>query len=418
MSDFHVEVVRLANVAKHPNADTLSIADANGQPVIFRTGDYAEGDLAVYIPVDAIVPDTEEFAFLKGHRRIKAAKLRGVFSMGLLAKVRDGMAEGDDVQAIMGVEKYDRDAHLSSPRRSGGSIANGDSEPAPPFAFPEYTDIEGYRRHKHVLRGRANLVPANADGTPATDAQIEAEIIGEEVVLTEKIHGANARFVYRDGRLWVGSRHQVKARPGAKRTSYKVTHEVAGERRVAPDGYHAEKSLADVHKAQINAEIEASPGNPRSIVMVETVEHEVKPSTWWQVATDLGLEDKLKQIDSCAIYGEVYGQVQDLKYGKTGVELVLFDALDTTTGRYLDHDDFVEVARFIGLPTAPVLYRGPWSEDLLALAEGPSTIPGADCIREGFVVRPVKERRDDGRGGIGRVILKVVGENYLLRKGS
>ena len=44
MSDFHCEVVAVRNVGRHPNADTLSIADANGQPVIFRTGDYKEGE--------------------------------------------------------------------------------------------------------------------------------------------------------------------------------------------------------------------------------------------------------------------------------------------------------------------------------------------------------------------------------------
>jgi hypothetical protein len=44
-----------------------------------------------------------------------------------------------------------------------------------------------------------------------------------------------------------------------------------------------------------------------------------------------------------------------------------------------------------------------------------SIVRGAGNIREGFVVRPLKERFD---GEIGRVILKYIGESYLLRKGG
>lgn len=38
MSEFHVEVVRVGPVTKHPNADTLSITNIHGgYPVIMRT---------------------------------------------------------------------------------------------------------------------------------------------------------------------------------------------------------------------------------------------------------------------------------------------------------------------------------------------------------------------------------------------
>ena len=93
MSEFHVEVTRVKGVQKHPNADTLSIAEVNGYPVIFRTGDFEEDGLAVHVPVDSIVPDTEDWAFLNGSRRIKAKKLRGVFSIGMLAKAKPEWVE-------------------------------------------------------------------------------------------------------------------------------------------------------------------------------------------------------------------------------------------------------------------------------------------------------------------------------------
>jgi hypothetical protein len=61
----------------------------------------------------------------------------------------------------------------------------------------------------------------------------------------------------------------------------------------------------------------------------------------------------------------------------------------------------------------PVLYRGPWSAALASHAEGKSIVATASHIREGFVVRPTMERWDER---VQRVILKLIGEEYLLRK--
>jgi RNA ligase (TIGR02306 family) len=339
MSDYHCKVVRLTNVQKHPNADTLSMGEAGGYPVIFQTATgRKEGDLVAYVPVDSVVPDTEEWSWLGGHRRIRAKRLRGIFSMGMIVDVPPGLNEGDDCMEALGIVKYE-------PVMKAELHMQTDNESDPGF-LPEYTDIEGYRRHKHVLRPTTTHTVSGRGGEDMT----VTEIPGEEVVLTEKVHGCNARYLYRDGRLWVGSHHKIKA-----------------------------------YAAQ---------------------------NVWWSVADRLGLEARLQRFPGIAIYGEVFGPVQDLKYGRSEPELVVFDAYDTFEGRYLDYDDFLAVAAHLDLPTAPELYRGPWSTDLLALANGPTVIGGGKHTREGFVVRPVKERREH----MGRVILKVVGEDYLLRK--
>jgi RNA ligase (TIGR02306 family) len=322
MSEFHVEVTRVRNVQKHPNADTLSIAEVNGYPVIFRTGEYEEGGLAVHVPIDSIVPDRPEWAFLEGHRRIKAKKLRGIFSMGMLTNADPSWVEGQNVQAELGIEKWEP--------AMPSLVTNTENEADPGF-LPVFTDIEGLRRRRDVLQD------------------------GEEVVLTEKIHGANARFVYQDGRLWVGSHHQIKK--------------------------FDERNM------------------------------------WWKVAIEIGLEERLAKVPGIAVYGEVYGQVQDLKYGHpTGAKLILFDALDTRTGRYLDYDAFKAVARGLDLETVPELYRGPWLgfDAMTAYCEGKTTM-GADHVREGYVVRPVQER---WHHHIGRVIFKMIGEGYMLRKAA
>jgi RNA ligase (TIGR02306 family) len=326
MSEFHIKVVRIGKVERHPNADTLDITHVYDYPVVIRRGDFAEGDLAVYVPIDSIVPDTEEWAFLGSKRRIKAKKLRGVFSQGLLTKLPRFMfiegthvlSEGDDVRELMGITKYEPPLPLST---------GGECEPAPKgWMFPVYTDIEGLRRHPDVLKP------------------------GEEVVIHEKIHGTNARFVHDGTRLWVGSHTQIKR--------------------------FDEKSI------------------------------------WWQVAGALGLEPCLATCPMHVFFGEVFGQVQDLKYGVSrGALLRLFDVFDVRKGCYLGYDEARALAVSCGLDWVPELYRGPWDPTMSSHAEGKSTL--ADHVREGFVVKPVKERWNDA---CGRVVLKRIGEGYLLRK--
>ncbi len=332
MSTFKVEVIRIGAIERHPNADTLSTTKVWDYPVIIKTGEFKSGDLAAYVPVDGVVPSfapgggasegrpsTDRFAFLGEHRRIKARRLRGIFSMGLLIQADAGWTEGQDVSATLGIVKYEQPEAM---------VTGGDNEPCP-FTFPTYTDIEGYRRFPNVLRD------------------------GEEVVITEKIHGANGRWAFHEGRLWAGSHHSIKR-------------------------------------------------NAPGVI-------------WWRVASAADLEARLQRRPGVALFGEVYGDVQDLKYGtkKGELRLVLFDALELSSLRYLGWDRTVEIAESLELPMVPMLHRGAWSAPLLALASGRSTI--ADNIREGIVIRPVAERFDES---VGRAIVKFIGEEYLLRKGG
>jgi len=337
MSTFACPVVKLDKIGKHPNADTLDITTVEGCPVIFRSGDFKEGDLAIYIPVDAVVPETvpgTEWLGVGKHRRVKAKKLRGIFSMGLLLpldktipEVSNGFWPGNDVAPHLGITKYEEPEPLYMQTEAA-------PHPRTP-SYPPVYDMESFRKYHNLFQ------------------------MGEEVVVTEKIHGTNARFVYWEDAMHCGS-HK-----GWKRMD--------------------ERSL------------------------------------WWKVAMDNDLVEKLRHDPGMIVYGEIYGQVQDLKYGAKINELFFraFDVYHSGVGGlpagWFDYLPFTVWCDHMEIPRVPVLYQGPYTgfEALAPLAEGKSTL--ADHIREGFVIKPVEETWN---GETGRTIAKLVSESYLLRKGG
>ena len=343
MSDHAIEVVRIKEVEPHPNADTLGIVRVHGWTCCVRLGDWKEGDLAAYIIPDSVV-DSErpEFAFLKGNERIKVKRLRGVYSQGLLVPAPDGLQEGDDAAGALGVEHYDPELHLPNTLKAGS-----EAEAPPPGFIPKY-DVENFRRYPDLF------------------------LPGEEVVVTEKIHGANARFCYTTS-------------PGIER-DHGPNFTVRFDESRFWAGSKTEWKRYDPH------------------------------NLWWRALLQAPtLQEFLRQNPDFVAYGENYGSVQNLKYGVPPgeIRLVIIDLWHVKEGRFLDfvwaQAVFHDAIRY--RQWAPVLYRGPFdAERIIALAEGPSTIPGADHLREGVVVRPVVERMDDRHG---RVQLKIVSDRYL-----
>lgn len=341
MSEFKVVVVEIGALRKHPDADSLQITEvggAGGYPCIIRTGEFKEGDKAVYVPVGAVLPaEDPRWDFLRtknvpnpedpegpplrrvtpGPVTLEAKKLRGKFSMGLLVAAEPSWAIGEDVQQRLGIVRSEPPEPKEGEEKDPGLIR-------------VYTDIPALRAFPDLLQE------------------------GEEVVIVEKIHGENARYAFANGRLYCGSR-----------TGWKDPNWTG-------NGSH-----------------------------------------FWEVGRRLDLASKLAAIGPYGLFGEVYGDVKMMKYGTTSDKrgFLPFDAMAFKSESYLDYDDFADLSISVGLPVAPVLYRGPWRQDLRRLAEGSSSI--AKHIKEGVVIRPVKERFHES---VGRVILKLHGEDFLLKR--
>lgn len=120
----------------------------------------------------------------------------------------------------------------------------------------------------------------------------------------------------------------------------------------------------------------------------------------------------LKANENIVAYGEIYGRVQCLHYGyDNDIHVVLFDLL--RGHEWISWDESQELAKQYGLPWVPMVYRGPFNNELLrGLAEENSIMPKAPKghIREGLVIKPVKEMQHPK---LGRIQLKLIANRYL-----
>lgn len=122
------------------------------------------------------------------------------------------------------------------------------------------------------------------------------------------------------------------------------------------------------------------------------------------------------QDQPVSLVGEVYGKVQDLKYGVT--KDVSFRAFGLKVGNaFLKMQDFLDFCQLYEIPTVPILYHGPHTkESLQKYTDGKEQVSGQETnVREGIVIYLAEEREHPS---LGRVMLKSISEHYLLRKGG
>jgi len=108
--------------------------------------------------------------------------------------------------------------------------------------------------------------------------------------------------------------------------------------------------------------------------------------------------------------GEGYGagiQAVGKEYIPDGQDFILFDI--TVDGKYLDHDNVVEIATALGLKMVPVLLRGTIDDAIKFVKTEPVSQLGT-CVIEGVVGRlPINMY--DGRGN--RMIVKIKCHDFL-----
>lgn len=354
MSTFAVTSEQLT-VVDHPNADALEVVRVGGYRAVVAKGAYRTGDWAVYIPEQAVLPDA----------LIDELGLTGRLAGADRNRVKPVRLRGQLSQGIVCRPTALADVNLSAASAAGVDFAEqlGIVKWSPPIP----THMDGQ------LESAGDLLPwvdvENVKRYPDVFAA------GEPVVATEKLHG----------------------------TCCLVTHVAAADRLyVTSKGYGARRTA-----------IVESDGN-----------------VYWQAVRGHGvgkvarlLADRLDAA-RVGIFGEVFGAgIQDLTYGverdRRGYAAfdIAYEPADGGPTVWVDAADLPGLLDGL-LPTAPVLYAGPY--DLVRLwevASGAETLSGDGThVREGVVVRPATERFSEVLGG--RAIVKFVSDAYLMRAGG
>jgi RNA ligase (TIGR02306 family) len=230
-------------------------------------------------------------------------------------------------------------------------VSSGDADVPNPL-LPKYTSIENLRHF------------ANAFET------------GELVVLTEKIHGTNCKIGLIEGEEMAASMDLRRKRPP--------------EDQMANNIYWSPFTIPAVKKLLYTLAGHVDQSNEQ-FVSEPTIKHNV------------------------VIYGEVYGsKIQNLSYGmeKGNLGFAVFDIM--IGGTYLDYDKLSDVCKTHNVSVVPEIARGPYTlEFVREHSKGNTTFNGVSHIREGVVVRPLKEK---SHPKLGRLILKYISDEYLLMK--
>jgi RNA ligase (TIGR02306 family) len=368
MSTLEVKVVRL-KIENHPNADRLQIGKVIGTEyiVVVGKGQFYDGDPAIFIPEDAVVPQniqdylaTSQKITINGGR-IRCSKIRGIFSDGLCLTPSQWLPsklifEGSDVKEHLGITKYEPPPqHQQGMARSKGINHNYTNE-----NFKRYTDIDNFKKYSKVFQE------------------------GEIVVITKKYHGSN----------W---RASIVKKP---KSSLNFLDRLLGFLGIKKNTEYLVGSHNTIRK------------QAKKAPEIEDVYHEV--------ANKYSVEKKLKELHNIIkkdiiIYGEVIGTgiQKGYEYGieKGEHQLRIFDVM--IDGKYLSWGELVGFCVSHHLPIVEVVYAGPWNMELTKFAEAVDEYNGKKYVREGVVIKPIMERRDPR---VGRVILKYVSETFRLDK--
>jgi RNA ligase (TIGR02306 family) len=335
MSEHICEVVPVV-LEKHDNADLLSIVRVRGWQCVVKTADFQNQPLGIYIPIDMMIPDTPEWAWMES-KRVKTHKFRGAISQGLLIPAAKGMRIGDDVTAQLGITRYiPKIPGNKSKLRGGQSIA-------PPPGMIKYTDIENWKNYSHIFTNK------------------------DLVVVTEKIHGANSRFAILDGKFYTGSHNTVRKPIPPEPTSW------------------FGKKILSLKRKMGLAPIKRTPDTWQQVAVNYDIENKMR----------MAFHNKQDVI----LFGEIYGpHVQSsMPYGVPEGEthVAFFDCY--TDGRYMGWNEFQSKMISMGLPTVPQLKIMAFGQDVIDMVDGKAF--AGTHIREGIVVKPWPDEQFDSRLG-------------------
>jgi RNA ligase (TIGR02306 family) len=349
-------VARINEIKPIEGADNIELAVIGGWNCIVKKGEYEAGQLVAVATTDAVIPQDLSDSmnvtnYLRKGQRVRTVKLRGVYSECLVIPTffAGQHSEGKDLMAELGIYKYEPPA-VEVQLASGRKIKYHQN---PNFLiyykFPNIKNVKGMFDEF------------------------------DEVEVTRKIHGTNARFgIVKKKKLSIWDK--VKRFFGDKWVEYEYVY-----------GSHNVEKGSD------------SQGFYDSDVWKTIAEkYHIRERLW-----DLfkSLQDVYEIGSGIVIYGEIYGPgiQKNYDYGLKEIEYVGFDV--TINGEYVPCKTSFMIQDMLGLPYVPVLAAEQYSDELLTKYTF-DKIEGTKIPHEGVVIKSIDGDR--------RKVAKVINPDYLI----
>jgi len=359
-------VAKIDSIVPIQGADNIEQALIGGWSCIVRKGQHTAGELVICATTDAIIPQRMSDSmgvtgYLRSGGRVRTVKLRGIYSecliipthyaKGRLTMGNPDLKEGQDMMQALEIFKYEppvKQIQLSSGRK---------------VRYHENPNFQIYNKFPNMK---------NVIGMFTEE---------DEVQITRKIHGTNARFgIVKKKRLSILDR--IKKFFGNQWIEYEYavgSHNV--EKGSDSQGFYDTNVWYDI-----------------------AFKYDIKNKLWDFVKLFCSPESLGQGF---IIYGEIYGAgiQKNYEYGLKDIQLVIFDCQEN--GKYLEVSDASAVTRILlGLPYVEVLYDGLWSQEIQDKFTFNNFIEGTKVPHEGIVIKHVSGDR--------RKVAKVINPDYLI----
>ena len=341
-------------------ADNIEQVVVGGWNAITKKGEYFEGNAVIIATTDAVIPFelSEKMgvtSYLRKGQRVRTVKLRGIYSECLLIPgtyyKEKFLVEGKDCMEKLGITKYE-----------------------PPAVQVQLASGRKLKYHQNPNFGVYYKFPnlKNVQGMFTEE---------DEVEITRKIHGTNARYgIVKKKKISIWDK--VKRFFGNKWVEYEYVY-----------GSHNVEKGSD------------SQGFYDTDVWRTVAEkYQIREKLW-----DLFKEykDYYEIEEGIVIYGEIYGAgiQKNYDYGLTDIQFAGFDV--TINGKYCDVGRRLDVITLVlALPYVPILYGGNWSQEVQDQLVFNNFIEGTKVPHEGIVIKALDGNRQK--------VAKVINPDYLI----
>lgn len=347
---------KVTDIQPIEGADQIEIAVVGGWKVVTKKGEYKPSDLCIYCEIDSFLPIREEFEFLRKSSYKKMGDQEG-FRLRTI-KLRGQVSQG--LLLPLSILEGDEEMKIGTSFQPWG----------PQLQLGPYDDALVIEEGVDVTE-LLGIVKYE----PPIPAELSGKVKGNFPSFLRKTDEERIQNLTKDYESWKDKTFYVTEKLDGSSATFYIKDDVFGV-------------------------------CSRNLELLET-----EDNTFWKVARELDLENKLKDFGlNISLQGELIGEgIQGNPYKIKGQTVRFFNLFDIDTQEYHNLSMFEAITKQLGLETVPIITRSfqlpETVDELLGYADSKSELnPNFD--REGVVIRSLDRK----------ISFKVISNKFLLNE--